>query len=274
MNTRLKQSLVVLGFVGFSLGLLWSMDIYPPTENVDTGIQMKLNEDNSKDAVDSIYQPQANLDLLNDGGTMLNTEVIRQNIDAALGLSVATISVSLAQPPVSERLIPWREGKQPLVKLSLPSTWLASRSTQLGGEEEVLDVLRSTILSIVPGSKIQFQIVQEPQFMQAVQPVTESYAKQIAIAVGLVAVLLSGYMIDRRRPEQETIVVRQVDHPAVEANRILQLEHSAAKKAINALSGSYKISVLQQIANTELALNEPPIVHIQRQNEGELSASS
>ncbi len=274
MKIRLKQSLVVLGFVGFSLGILWTMSMYSSTENVDTSLELKLDKDNSRDVIDPLYHSQTHTGAVRDGNSMLDTESLRQDIDAALGLSVATISVSLAQPPASERTIPWREDKQPVVKLSLPSTWLTSRSTQLGSKEEVFEVLRATVLSIVPGSKVQFQIVQEPQVMQAVQPVTESYAKQIAIAVGLVAVLLSGYMIDRRRPEQETIVVRQVDHPAVEASRILQLEHTAAKKAINALSGSYKISVLQQIATTELTQNEPPIVHIQRQNEGELSASS
>jgi hypothetical protein len=273
MNIRLKQSLVVLGFVGCSLGILWSLNIHPTSRNDESNLLG--DSDEGEELSNTHYQfPATSIHETAEGKAAFNSDYIRQKIDSALGLSVATISVSMVHPPASERAIPWREDRQPVVKLSLPSSWLSTRSEQLGGEDAVLHVLRSTILSVIPGSKIQFQIVQVPQTLLAVQPVTESYAKQIAIAVGLIAVLLSGCMIDRRRPQQETIVVRQVDHPSAEATRILQLEHSSAKTAIDALSGSYKVSVLRHIINTELNPDETPIVHIQRQEETELINSN
>ena len=187
---------------------------------------------------------------------------------------MVTISVSLERPPASVRVIPWRENKYPVVKLSLPSTWLENRSKQIGSDEAVLESLRSTITSVVPGSQTNFQIVHQPPIAPVAQSVTESYAKQIAIVVGLFAVLLSGLMIDRRRPQQETVVIRQIDHPKVEAIRILQLEHSAAKAAIDTLSGSYKITVLQQIVGTEVHREEAPVVHIQSQQETDISKCS
>jgi hypothetical protein len=95
---------------------------------------------------------------------------------------------------------------------------------------------------------------------------SESYAKYIAVALGLFAILSSVFIAYRRKENTQTIVVQHVADPREEAKRIIELEHFEAKEAISALYGTYKTNVLKAIVAVDEE-KQPPIVEVHKQLE-------
>ena len=83
--------------------------------------------------------------------------------------------------------------------------------------------------------------------------------------------MISGFVVDYRRRPTESVASMHFGNPREEANRILEMDHSSAKHAIDNLYGSYKIKVLQEIVHAEDTAEETPIIQVQKQHELELA---
>ena len=171
----------------------------------------------------------------------------------------------LKRPDSSEVLIPWNDDAKPFIQIALPTSWVIKKGKQVGGEKAALDTLRTAVESISPEAKIEFQIV-EDQFVATSQgPKESSNAKQVALVIGLSALLVAGFIADRRRRPRETVVFKQVEHPYEEARQILAMDFQVAKKTIDALKGPRKFKVLQAIVEAEIETAEMPVVNVQKQ---------
>lgn len=198
--------------------------------------------------------------------TSLNTEVMRKNIERALGLRLATISVSMNPISTNDIVIPWRNNVRPEVRVTLPSSWVKKRVGQVGSEEVLFDSLRSIISGVAPSVLTHFQVVHDVAITSMESGSSESYAKYIAVALGLFAILSSVFIAYRRKENTQTIVVQHVADPREEAKRIIELEHFEAKEAISALYGTYKTNVLKAIVAVDEE-KQPPIVEVHKQLE-------
>jgi hypothetical protein len=195
----------------------------------------------------------------------VKTDLLQKRVEAALGLNTAKVTVLLKRPDSSEVLIPWNDDAKPFIQIALPTSWIVKKGKQVGGEKIALDTLRTTIASISPESKVEFQIV-EDQFASTGQVSEEnSIAKQVALVIGLLALLGIGFITDRRRRPRETVVFKQVEHPYEEARQILAMDFEVAKKTIDALKGPRKFKVLQAIVEAETDTPEVPVVQVQKQ---------
>ncbi|MBT4529866.1 MAG: hypothetical protein HOC27_01555 [Phycisphaerae bacterium] len=94
----------------------------------------------------------------------------------------------------------------------------------------------------------------------------ESYAKQLFVVVGLLAIVFSEFFFNRRRVGQ-TVVIKRGSCAYEEAKVILALGHREARVAIDSLQGEYKVSVLRAIVGTEQHSEEPPLVQVSQQLE-------
>ena len=197
----------------------------------------------------------------------VKTELLQKKIKAALELTTAKVTVLLKRPDSSEVLIPWNDDAKPFIQIALPTSWVIKKGKQVGGEKAALDTLRTAVESISPEAKIEFQIV-EDQFVATSQgPKESSNAKQVALVIGLSALLVAGFIADRRRRPRETVVFKQVEHPYEEARQILAMDFQVAKKTIDALKGPRKFKVLQAIVEAEIETAEMPVVKVQKQKQ-------
>jgi hypothetical protein len=199
-----------------------------------------------------------------------NVDAINEKVVQALGLNVATVTVTASPLSEFERAIPWL-ATPPTVRVTLPSSWLEKRGLQVGGQEVVLDSLRALIATVTPGSKATFQIVQDSPIANAKTETKESYTKLIAIVIGLGAIFISGFVVNYRRRIDEPMTVMQSVNPTEEARRILEMEHLDAKKTIDNMYGAFKVSVLREIVDFEDVDEEVPLVQVQTQCELELA---
>jgi hypothetical protein len=194
----------------------------------------------------------------------LNLEHLQQKVFESLGLRSAIVSVGLEPTSSNELFIPWRDNKQPSIKVALPLSWLKKRGEQVGSQETALESLRAIIDSAAPGSKVTFQVVQDAPLSMMLQANRESYTKPIAMAIGLVAILVSGLYYDRRRTANDVVIVQQSLNSKAEAKRILKLNFYAAKYAMDALEGSRRQEVLRAIVESECFVEETPVVQVQQ----------
>ncbi|MBC8310459.1 MAG: hypothetical protein ISR75_01375 [Phycisphaerales bacterium] len=195
----------------------------------------------------------------------VKTDLLQKRIEAALGLSTAKVTVLLKRPDSSEVLIPWNDDAKPFIQIALPTSWIVNKGKQVGGEKIALDTLRTTVASISPESKVEFQIVDDQLASTGQVPEENSSAKQVALVIGLLALLVAGFIADRRRRPRETVVFKQIEHPYEEARQILAMDFEVAKKTIDALKGPRKFKVLQAIVEAETDATEIPVVQVQKQ---------
>ena len=194
----------------------------------------------------------------------VKTELLQKRVAAAGALSTAKITVTMERPASKDVAIPWHDNERPFVQVAVPASWVLKKSEQAGSKEAVLDTLRAKIARIAPGSKTVFQIVQDQPAALSQVSNQKSYAQHIAVIVGLLALLFSGFIADRRRRPRETVVFKQVEHPYEEARQILAMDFDIAKKTIDALKGPRKFKVLQAIVEVEAEIvrEETPVVQV------------
>ena len=197
----------------------------------------------------------------------MNLETVRRNIENALGLTAASVRVTLENQPPGEIAIPWREHKQPVVQVSLPSSWVVKRTAQVGSKDTVFESLRTIIASVVPGSKTTFHIVQVSPSTPPYVASQESYAKQIVLLIGLFGLLFASFIVDHRKSPSEIQIIRNIENPTEDAQRILELSYDEAIHAIDALSDPHKINVLRSIAAYDVKREETPVVQVEKQTE-------
>jgi len=268
MNDKLKRSLLVIGVISFTAGIVWSVKSTSTVQDEDPVVLIESGKQDktAKEPFWSQVIPSSTQEGL-DEATSIDTLLLEKKIDDALGLGVAIISVSMERPSEQEFSIPWRDNKRAVVRVTLPSTWITQRSKQLGSKEIALNSLRSIIDSVAPESTTTFHIVQSELVVPFQVPTSESYAKHIAVTVGLCVLLISGFVVDRRRRPFPEMVVQHVENPHEEAERILGMEHIEARQAIDSLQDHNKIKVLQAIVSQDAVHEETPVVHVQRQQE-------
>jgi hypothetical protein len=188
---------------------------------------------------------------------------VRTKIEHALGLTMATISVHMHRDNLLTEFIPWIDDAVPVVRISLPQSWVTKRSEQVGSEELTFIALTDRVLDVAPRATVTIAVVEDAAIIAPIFLAQESNAKNIALLLGVLAVLGAGVFPDRRRRPTETVVVKQARSAYEEAAEILQLNHVHARQAIDSLEGVYKIEVLRAIvASKENAIEEMPVVEV------------
>ena len=256
MNYQLKQSCIAIGVISFTVGILWSFNFGLTESSVPTSLPTATTKKPNELTIPSFWSQ-----LIPIQGP---TELMCSQVEAALGLSVADVSVTMERPSQNELVIPLRDDVRPVVRITLPASWMMSRSSQLGSKEAVSESLQSIVTATVPESIAIIHIVQDSPAAKMPAPTPESYAKQLVLGLGLLALLCCGAIVDRRQMEQESIPLLQSLHPERDAERILQMEYAEAKRTIDSLHEPHKANVLQAIIASEV-LEALPVVHVQQQ---------
>ena len=195
----------------------------------------------------------------------LRADVMQSEVESALGIATAQISVRIQRGNSIENYIPWLAKTTPIIRIALPQNWIDQRSKQVGGSDASMQMLMDLVYKVEPTAIVEIVFVQNIPVATATANTSEPSPKQIAIIAGLLALLLSGSFIDRRRRKEEICIVRYEGTPTEEALAILQMEHSIAKCAIDALKGTRKIEVLHEIIGLEEIGNELPIVEVAKE---------
>lgn len=203
----------------------------------------------------------------------VDTAMMKERVEDALGLLVAAVSVSMQHPSEANFQIPMRNEMRPHVRVSVPHSWVAKRSQQDGGSAIALNSIRQIVKGVVPNSVVDLLVVQDATINTIQSPAKESFVKQLAILVGLFAIILSGIIVNRRRRTSEPAVVVDNREPMEEATRILQMDHQLARQTINALDGTRKTQVLQAIVAIDEQDIDVPNVQVQPCKEPEFTQS-
>jgi len=195
----------------------------------------------------------------------------RQEIEDALGLVVATVAVTMEQPNDGIFIIPWRNNLRPFVHITVPQSWVTRRSEQVGGREIALAPIQDIVRNVVPGAQLDIAVIRDAPIAIPLVATRESYAKQVVMLVGLLAIFLSGVVVDRNRRKQVHLVDRYLPHPKQAATRILEMEHHLACQAIDSLQGTYKFDVLHAIVASDDTQRDIPMVQVQQSKQLELT---
>ena len=274
MSNRLKRWLFAVGLFCFIVVILFSVntDVHQ-SENIGLAgfVEIEDVQEIPEEPFWSELSPNSTLEDLSEENihqhSSMNLETVRRNIENALGLTVASVRVSLEDQSPSEVAIPWREHKQPVVRVSLPSSWVTMRTSQVGNKDLVFESLRTIIASVLPGSKTTFNIVQVSPSIPHHASTQESYAKQIVLLIGLFGVLFASFIVDHRKSPREEQVVRNIKNPTEEAKRILELSYDEAIHAIDALHDPHKMNVLRSIAACDVEPEETPVLQVEKQTQ-------
>jgi len=180
----------------------------------------------------------------------LNSETIRVAVAEAIGLNVATVKVDMVAPPEGEICIPWADNKRPVVRVTLPRSWVTLRASQVGNVETVMENILHIAKTTAVGSLVEISVVHDAAVVGGDSRVTESSAKQWAMVVGLIALFLSGVTIRRRKPEVAALPVQAIS-VSEEVAYILSLPHRDARVVIDELKGLRRSVILEAITESE-----------------------
>ena len=205
--------------------------------------------------------------------TKYQASQIRTDIERALGLTMASISVRLQRENDVTEYIPWIDESTPFVRVSLPQSWLQKRSEQVGDKALVLNSLEAMVREVAPRAEITISVVEDQATVVPLANSKEYYVKQVALFVGVFLILGAGLLPERRRREQETVYCSLADSPKEEAEKILQMEHFLARKAIDSLEGVRKVEVLRAIIASDVpdVPEELPVVEVKTGTQLELT---
>lgn len=269
MNNKLKQILFVIGLFCFIVVVIFATttefkEVEP--SGLASFVEIEKTPLLKEEPLWSQSSPELSSGDLQTSEELLQTklkfESMRKGIENALGVRTAVVKVTSEYPPFDEFAIPLRDTKQIAVYVTLPSTWVMKRSSQIGSKEIAVDSLRTIIASVVPNAKISFHIVEVPPTVITAAPTQESYAKQIVLLVGLFGLLFASFIVDHRKSPTEHTNAIQFDNPSKEAKRILEMSYGEAVHAIDALQGEHKMDILQSIVSYETPLEDPPVIQV------------
>jgi hypothetical protein len=181
----------------------------------------------------------------------LNQETIRIAVEEALGLNVATVKVEMVSPYEGEMFIPWMDNKRPVVRLTLPRSWVTWRASQVGDVKTVTDNISHIAQSSAAGSLVEISIIPDSAVLVDASKIMESSAKQWAMVFGLSALLLSGLTVRRRKREVAPSPRRSMK-VSEEAAFILSLSYQDARVEIDALHGTRRRAILESITGSEV----------------------
>jgi hypothetical protein len=195
----------------------------------------------------------------------LNTESIRVVVAKAIGLNVATVQVDMVRPLEGELFTPWIDNKRPVIRLTLPRSWVTWRASQVGNIETVKENILHIAKTASAGSIIEISIVNDAAVVGGESEVVESSAKQWTMVAGLIALFLSGITVRRRKREAEALPVR-VKSVSEEVAFIFSLPHRDARVAIDSLSGPRRQVILEAITDSETV----PLIEVPNRTSPEL----
>ena len=186
---------------------------------------------------------------------------LKVKVEKELGLAVAIVNVRLENPSPQSIIVPLRGNAFPIVQIALPQSWLAKQGKQRGSQFAVLMDVEHKVLQILPGARVDIQLIQDPILLSTKPVGTIYFAKNFAILLGLCALFLTSVIASRRK-SNEQILHQPIERSAsIDASEILQMKHELAKQAIDDLKGVRRIAVLQAIALSEV--EELPVVQIE-----------
>jgi hypothetical protein len=189
--------------------------------------------------------------------------IVRNEVEQSLGLTMATVSVRMHRDNLLTEFIPWIDDAVPVVRVTLPQSWVTKRTGQVGSEDLALQAIINRVIDVAPMAEVTIAVVQDAAIVAPVFASQESYGKQITLLFGILIVIGAGVLPDRRRRLAESVVLKREKSAREEAIAILALNHQQARQAINSLEGAYKIEVLRLIVDsTETPLEEMPVVEI------------
>lgn len=194
----------------------------------------------------------------------VNVDTTRRLVEDALGLTAATVQVTTEDPFDGVLFIPWLEKKQN-VKLTLPRSWITKRASQIGGVQIVMDNITHIAQVAAPSASVEIVIINDLVTVAKNNQPTRIYAKQWAFVFGLVAILLSGLTIRRRKRDSDK-VTNHLMGVSEEARFILSLPHDRARSTIDALVGPKRQAVLEAIVKSEIV----PIIEVPTRKSSEL----
>ena len=203
----------------------------------------------------------------------LDLQSIQNEVEDAIGLPVATITVKLLKPEAGLAPVPWRSNAQPLIQVTLPESWVVKRARQVGSAATALMMIENYIYQTIPGVAVTIDVIKDPVLAKTVEPTTEFYAKQLVVVFGLLSLFTLTLLVNRRNAHWVGIETTQAMTPVDEASMIVEMEHHHACKAIDALHGARKIAVLRAIVSIE-TYDEKPVVHVPTQQSFVLSSTS
>ena len=268
MNNTFKRLLFGIGIISFIVVVLFSLftkSVQMKNDGLIGFVEIEEEQKNSEEP----FWSQRSTNSSNEHFTekTMNLESVRQQIDDALGVSAATVRVSLEHPIFDEVRIPWRDTKSHVVRVILPSSWVTKRISQAGSEKAVMESLQTIISTLLPNSRTTFRVVQDSPSVLLSPSTQESYAKQIVLLIGLFGVLFSSFIVDHRSSLPEKEKVQSIENPIEAARRIIRLPHSEAVCEIDMLRGQHQINVLRSIVAFESKRETTPIVQVKKQVE-------
>ncbi len=193
---------------------------------------------------------------------LLRASAMQGAVERAVDVTNAQISVRMQRDNAIAEYIPWMDEGTPFIRVSVPQNWIDRTSKQIGSIDAAKQVLLDFVYTVAPNAKVEIAIIQNIPTAIATAQTSEPSPKQIVVLFGLFALLISGSLQDCRRRKEEIVIVRYEGTPAEEAQIILQMEHSLAKRAIDALAGTRKMEVLHAIVAREEVGNDLPIVEV------------
>ena len=90
MNYQLKQSCIAIGVISFAVGILWSFNFGLTESSVPTSLPTATTEKPNELTIPSFWSQLIPI--------QSPTELMRSQVEAALGLSVADVSVTMERP--------------------------------------------------------------------------------------------------------------------------------------------------------------------------------
>lgn len=268
MNNTLKRLLFGIGIISFVVVVLLSLftkSVQMKNDGLIGFVEIEEEQKNSEEPFWSQHSTASSNEHLTE--KTMELESLRQQIDDKLGVRAATVRVSFERPTFDEVRIPWRDTKRHVVRVTLPSSWVTKRTSQVGSEKVVMESLQTIISTLLPNSRTTFRVIQDSPSVLLSPSTQESYAKQVVLLIGLFGVLFSSFIVDHRSSPREKEKAQSNENPIEAARRIVKLPHSEAVREIDMLHGQHQINVLRSIVAFESKREAAPIVQVKKQVE-------
>ena len=232
--------------------------------------------------VQSGQQTQQNIQASSASGEMqdfnnlatIDLAQMHDQVENAIGLAAATVTVTLVEPDTGITPIPWRSNLQPHIQIALPQSWILQRASQIGDDSTPFHLIENIIQQTVPGATFTIEIVETPVIAKTIDPSPEQFAKELVVIIGLFSLLTLGFFVNRRKAEYEKSMMPHVISVEAEANAILNMEFSMAKQTIDAIVGTRKFAVLRAIVSLANQQESHPVVQVPMKQTQEVTHST
>lgn len=190
-------------------------------------------------------------------------EYVTTTLTQSLGLPSSAIDIRREIAGGQGVFIPWRNpaAQRLAVTVTLPRSWLAGRDAAAAFRS-----IRAAILATATEEAPRITLRLAPPSGEIPAGTdTGPSGQQVALLLALVAILLSGWSVARRR---STSTVAQQPHrisPSRSATRLLQMPHDRARGMLESMPRHRRMDVLRAIVQSaDIAPKDRPIVEVPR----------